>query len=337
MNGRIKPIAFPVDKIRKKWPIHANNVTPGVRLDHVFSITAKFFSEERVQYWPSLKLEPTKGLLLAGPKGIGKSISLKTAVRMVTCDPNLNRKIKILTVLQIEQQYKYHLENKKGQEYLDELTYYPELVIDDIGKEDPKFNDFGTIRNLIADIMDLRYIQFQEGRVITHGTTNLKPERLEQLYDSRLIDRMKEMFCFQIVKGESKRVNPIKDEISVAAALPEISEIDSRRQYLIGFMSVVNTDSFFYDKNDIAWNFMLRNGIADEILLDNLDFKIKAKNQADKDYIMLTLGKSYTDIESFQRSYNEEAEILKLVKHQIIQYYAKGIKIEDFTDEQIMK
>jgi hypothetical protein len=94
-----------------------------------------FFSDIRHLRYPSLKHTPNKGCLLSGKKGIGKTLEFDVLNKFLKFDPNSNRQIKIMSVLQIEEQYKIARDQKKGAEFIDDIVNIPELMIDDLEEE----------------------------------------------------------------------------------------------------------------------------------------------------------------------------------------------------------
>lgn len=335
----IKSIKYPIKTLQKKWAATGNLLYPGFVPDEISAITATFFSDLRASRFKSLLHTPNKGILLAGPKGIGKTINLRIFSKMVTNDANQNRRPRLISALEIQEGYKQAQERDKGAQFIEDLVNCPELIIDDIGSENQKFNDFGTVRNLISEILFLRYPLFVRGLVITHGTTNFNNETLESIYDSRLIDRMKEMFVYQVVKGTSKRTEPTK-VIPVETFKPgEISESEKRRIYLNGFINSLSDEGIvpFFDKGPM-WNFLVNNGLINPILLEDYDLRKKASDMESKTYANMTVGRSITDVENLKQTYNSETEIEKIIKHLVLKRYFSETKIDisNYTDEQIM-
>lgn len=139
-----------------------------------------------------------KGVCFCGSKGIGKTLNMDIFA-------NINTNIlKVVTecweVTEIEIQYK-----ATGAIFLDQLNKVPCLVINDAGIESKTLNDYGTNRNIIADLLYLRYRQFQVLGYKTFLTTNLTFDSLKAHYGSRLAERMNEMFVDITITGESKR------------------------------------------------------------------------------------------------------------------------------------
>ena len=154
-------------------------------------------------------LDPSKGLLLWGPIGTGKSTLLKGLQRYYA---KINRYcygcnkselgFKLTSAVEISLLY-----TKSGMDGISKLIdreNMGNLAIDEIGKEPQDSKHFGTSINVIQTLLQLRYEVRQE--YVTHGTTNLDPNTdFIDVYDSYIADRAKEMFNIIHIKGESRR------------------------------------------------------------------------------------------------------------------------------------
>jgi DNA replication protein DnaC len=189
---------LPIKLLAKVFEDYGDKLKRGFRVDTVSAVVVHFFSQERINAFPSLKDSPRKGLMIYGPKGIGKTLNF--LVLKTIQNKYIGMSMKIVSAKQLESNYKVY-----GEAYIQELVNYDELMIDDIGTESRLFKDYGTDRNLVYDILMMRYARFQKNECITHATTNLTPALLIEQYDTRLIDRMKEMFILKKIIGESKR------------------------------------------------------------------------------------------------------------------------------------
>lgn len=140
----------------------------------------------------------TKGAIMCGHRGVGKTLNLDIFASMNT---NLFRiQTQCFEEREIELNYKI-----RGAEFLDKLSTLPCLVINDVGLQG-NLNDYGTERNLIADILMLRYRLFQKNGSKTYITTNLMNEdKFNEYFGTKLSDRFKEMFNRVELRGESKR------------------------------------------------------------------------------------------------------------------------------------
>ncbi|MDP3462641.1 MAG: hypothetical protein Q8S18_07630 [Bacteroidales bacterium] len=137
-------------------------------------------------------LNPTKGLLLAGGVGCGKT----TIMRAFSSNPLST--YRVIPARIISFQYAEH-----GIHIIREFTRSESIPInqyghtetgicfDDLGTEEER-KHFGDSINAMAEILLSRYdtIPFNQ----THITTNLNADAIEQIYGSRLRSRMREMF-----------------------------------------------------------------------------------------------------------------------------------------------
>lgn len=86
---------------------------------------------------------------------------------------------------------------------------YGSIVLDDICQEE-LVNDFGTKRDVIAEVIDLRHRLYDRFGFLTHFTMNTDSgkdwaDMVLNKYGKRIHDRIKEM-CVEVeVKGESMR------------------------------------------------------------------------------------------------------------------------------------
>lgn len=332
---------YEISKLKSIWPEIGQSILNGYTPDYISALTCIFFSKNRTDKWPSLQHTPNKGILLAGPKGIGKTINLIIYAK-IACNYNpLHNRPRLVSAKEIQESYKILQQNGLGAKYIEDLVNCPELIIDDIGSEDAAFNDYGTVRNLVSDILILRYPLFQRGLVITHGTTNLNSESLETLYDPRLFDRMKEMFVFQIVRGESKRSNPIKIIPPNSHLQLEITEVEKRRLYLELYITAI-TDTQnnlvpFYDTGSM-WRFLVKNNILDANMMDESDLKKEAVRLLEKTNTDNTLESIILDNEILNQKNSSDKLIDRNIKHLIMKRYFQNnsLDLSQFTDEEIM-
>jgi DNA replication protein DnaC len=82
-----------------------------------------------------------------------------------------------------------------------EFFYANNIYIDDIGCEE-KIKDYGNTIDVVSDFIQL-YHQFGKG--VLFATTNLSSAKLNERYDSRVVDRLLDMCVVYAMKGESKR------------------------------------------------------------------------------------------------------------------------------------
>ena len=131
-----------------------------------------------------------KGIYISGNNGTGKTILIKGIIKVIQ-----DFSIKIITHLHSKQVAGYLKE--KGDNHLKTRPLY----IEDIGKEEVKINDFGTVKMPIIDLFSTRY----EYGAWTFCCCNYKLETIEKKYTKTISDRFKDIFNFFELTGESWR------------------------------------------------------------------------------------------------------------------------------------
>lgn len=144
---------------------------------------------------PSFSLR--KGLYLFGGVGVGKTFLMELFFQ------NQVQSYTVISARKIESEFG----QKEGGEAA--LSYYSHIIqvpmngnpyghtsiglcIDDIGTES-EGKHFGKSKNVITEIILNRYDNRLAGN-LTHVTTNLTADEVEQFYGTRVRDRMREMF-----------------------------------------------------------------------------------------------------------------------------------------------
>lgn len=183
----------------------------------VFELLCRYFGEDKSFLSmcdgigvsdPSFK----KGIMLCGVFGTGKSWMMKLfSVNQLQC-------FKIISAKEIAEEY---LRDKNGNPDVDVLHKYivqsqnafedPSVFfqkksgwcIDDIGSEDLK-NNYGNKKNVIGDIIEMRYQAGEYGTSL-HATTNLTAKQIDDYYGGRVRSRMREMFNFIELPGADRR------------------------------------------------------------------------------------------------------------------------------------
>jgi DNA replication protein DnaC len=141
-----------------------------------------------------LGIDLTKGLMITGPIGCGKS-ALINLMRYFIKDavPHILKPCREVAFefekvgFEIIRRYasvSYH--STTNRPYL--LTY----CFDDLGTEQ-SLRHFGQECNIMAEIILSRYDLFIRKKMITHFTTNLSADEIEKLYGPRVRSRLREM------------------------------------------------------------------------------------------------------------------------------------------------
>ena len=135
-----------------------------------------------------LRIDPNKGILLAGPVGCGKTTLMKLLCYIV---PH-HKPFKVIPTRNVT--FAFNHTGYKTIEHFGNDSFY---CFDDLGIE-PKGRFFGKDCNVMGEILLSRYNLFchpeDRCRVKTHATTNLNAKELEDLYGNRVRSRMRELF-----------------------------------------------------------------------------------------------------------------------------------------------
>ena len=140
-----------------------------------------------------------KGIMLQGKYGCGKTILLETysslhnhAVRRFHLNQPLFTFIKSM-----------ELQEQIVKQSASVFARRP-LVIDEFGRESKTVQDYGNVSRPISELLSLR----SDIGVVTHGTTNFTFATLSsnEFYGGMIGDRLKVMFNFITLNGESRRV-----------------------------------------------------------------------------------------------------------------------------------
>ncbi|GAB2550069.1 hypothetical protein [Spirosoma aerophilum] len=149
-----------------------------------------------------------KGIMLVGPTGIGK-----TALLNLFCD-NPRQSFLITPAKLAVDTYEGVENGQAGKLIYDRLTYKSNVAggrfrqgmggraYDDLGNETIPAVLYNKKRNLMLDILERRYEIGPEECGLTHLTTNLTTQQIEDLYGKRLRSRMREMF--NVIKFDPK-------------------------------------------------------------------------------------------------------------------------------------
>lgn len=142
-----------------------------------------------------------RGLFLRGDVGIGKSFGLELLAAKFGWA--------FRTAREIEGFYRRQPAWEEWEEYCRAADFFgtgKTLVIDDLGTENADFIQFGQRANPLQELLEIRYDRsFHRDGVRTVVSSNLTDLEIQSRYGFRVFDRMREMFAFVTVKGESLR------------------------------------------------------------------------------------------------------------------------------------
>lgn len=125
-----------------------------------------------------------KGILLSGPVGCGKTSLMKLLRHIV---PH-QRPYEVIPSRNIAFAFN-NIGYKIIEDYGDKKFY----CFDDLGVE-PTGRHFGKDCNVLGEILLSRYDLFANHHILTHATTNLNAQELEERYGNRVRSRMRQMF-----------------------------------------------------------------------------------------------------------------------------------------------
>lgn len=142
--------------------------------------------------------ELSKGIMLQGKFGCGKTVILGTYSLIHNhIVQRFKIPIPLLTFIK-----SISLQEQIVKQSITSFALRP-LIIDEFGREPKTVQDFGNILRPVSELLSIR----SDNGSLTHGTTNFTFETLssEDFYGKMIGDRLKMMFNFITVPGESRR------------------------------------------------------------------------------------------------------------------------------------
>ncbi|MDQ0109160.1 energy-coupling factor transporter ATP-binding protein EcfA2 [Chitinophaga terrae (ex Kim and Jung 2007)] len=157
----------------------------------VLKLLAYFLRDEQVAKSEGLDLQ--KGILLTGKIGCGKT-SLITLMRPLSADAYMPHMVSCREISFEFSKIGYDVISRYSRNAFFPYTDIPRVhCFDDLGVEQP-VNHWGNSCNVMAEILLSRYDLWISHKMITHITTNLNSQELEEAYGNRLRSRMRAMF-----------------------------------------------------------------------------------------------------------------------------------------------
>ena len=206
-----KEITWNEDRVEHFWKKEFINSMKEVEPGFIIDERNKVLLSELYDYvlGRSKMLDSSKGLLLWGPIGVGKSVLIKGLQRYLGKINRLrygcnNDHIGFRLNSAVEISLMYAEQGMNGLFRFTDREYMCNLAIDELGREPTDSKHYGTGINVIQTILQLRYEVRRE--FITHVTTNLDPNtEFGNKYGDYIADRVKEMFNVIELKGSSRR------------------------------------------------------------------------------------------------------------------------------------
>lgn len=147
----------------------------------------------------SFRGDLNKGIMLQGKYGCGKTLMLETysLLHNHTVKRFSLRRPLFMFIKSVE------LQERLMKESVSAFARRP-MIIDEFGRESKIVQNYGNVHRPISELLSLR----SDVGVLTHGTTNFTQATLssDDFYGGMIGDRLKMMFNFITMKGESRRV-----------------------------------------------------------------------------------------------------------------------------------
>ena len=140
------------------------------------------------------EINVNKGLSLSGQTGVGKTIHMMLLRQFLGYKDRFKMKSCQQLSLEYMDQGSPVLMNfgRNYVDYVDHNTINTSYCFDDLGTED-EVRHFGTQTNAMGQVILMRYNLFQTRQVLTHFTSNLTADQIEQHYGERVRSRLREM------------------------------------------------------------------------------------------------------------------------------------------------
>ncbi|PSL44136.1 hypothetical protein CLV51_1061 [Chitinophaga niastensis] len=185
---------------------HGKNVYgPRFRIDDidrpvVIKLLAYFLQDEAVAAAEGIDLH--RGILLTGKIGCGKT-SLMTLMRPLAAESYRPHMVSCRGISFEFSKIGYDVISRYSTNAFFPYTNVPKVhCFDDLGLEQT-VNYWGNNCNVMGEILLSRYDLFISNKMITHVTTNLNSQELEEVYGNRLRSRMRAMFNLLVFSQES--------------------------------------------------------------------------------------------------------------------------------------
>ena len=143
----------------------------------------------------------SKGLILMGNTGVGKTVYLKALSLMM----GYSNQFRFKTYTGFEMERVYIRDDEQENFKLGVALSAKMFGIDDLGEEHTSIKRYGTEINVGVDALTQRHQLYVDKGYLTFATTNLNAELIAKKYGNRIESRIHEMFNMIGVKGNDLR------------------------------------------------------------------------------------------------------------------------------------
>ncbi|PNW27233.1 P-loop NTPase family protein [Formosa algae] len=152
--------------------------------------------------------KPHKGIFLYGNYGTGKSLFFETLEKVYELYKNPKYRVKTIHTIELVDMARREFANSHqlapNDKSIIENYSRGSILFEDLDAES-KINHFGNIKDIMSELIQLRYFNSRRAKCITHITSNLTLEEVKARYGERVSDRCYEMFNFINLSGDSRR------------------------------------------------------------------------------------------------------------------------------------
>lgn len=170
--------------------------------EHYLDLMAYFMDRPR-------NLDRSKGLLILGSVGTGKTLSMDVMRKMfggfqMANTRHIARDYAIDGLKTIDKYGRDSFGKTPAGviDYKKPLTY----CFDDFGLESTNVKVYGNVANIMEEIIHDRYEQFIKHGMMTYATSNLDADQIKQYYGERTTDRLRQMMNVISLTGKSLRI-----------------------------------------------------------------------------------------------------------------------------------
>lgn len=163
------------------------------------------------------------GIMIAGNVGTGKTDLMRALSRCITAGGGTGFDVVSASEIVAKHDRSGKDTEEAGSGIILRYGNRPaDLCIDDLGNE-PEGKHYGAVRDVLVEVIGLRYNLWKRAGYLTHFTTNIKDdEALLKRYGQRTVDRILEMTRVMPLDGDSRRVDarPVRHERPVLFEVP---------------------------------------------------------------------------------------------------------------------